>query len=202
MGKIVGYVRVSSRDQNADRQMDEMEKRGVQRKHIYLDQKSGCNFERPSYRKMIREIRKGDLILIKSIDRLGRNYREVIEQWQLLTRSKGVDIRVLDMPLLDTTIAKDLLGTFISDLVLQLLSFVAENERAMIRARQAEGIEAARRRGVKFGRPRREKPPWFDAVFAQWRRGEITQKKAAERLGLPVSTFAMMAKREMEQNAD
>ena len=165
MGKIVGYVRVSSKDQNADRQMDEMEKRGVLRKHIYLDQKSGCNFERPSYRKMIREIRKGDLILIKSIDRLGRNYREVIEQWQLLTRDKGVDVRVLDMPLLDTTIAKDLLGTFISDLVLQLLSFVAENERAMIRARQAEGIEAARRRGVKFGRPRREKPPWFDAVF-------------------------------------
>ena len=202
MGKIVGYVRVSSKDQNADRQMDEMEKRGVLRKHIYLDHKSGCNFERPSYRKMIREIRKGDLILIKSIDRLRRNYREVIEQWQLLTRDKGVDVRVLDMPLLDTTIAKDLLGTFISDLVLQLLSFVAENERAMIRARQAEGIEAARRRGVKFGRPRREKPPWFDAVYRQWRRGEITQKKAAERLGLPVSTFAMMAKREMEQNAD
>ena len=151
---------------------------------------------------MIREIRKGDLILIKSIDRLGRNYREVIEQWQLLTRDKGVDVRVLDMPLLDTTIAKDLLGTFISDLVLQRLSFVAENERAMIRARQAEGIEAARRRGVKFGRPRREKPPWVDAVFRQWQRGEITQKKAAERLDLPVSTFAMMAKREMEQNAD
>ena len=141
-------------------------------------------------------------MLNKSIDRLGRNYREVIEQWQLLTRDKGVDVRVLDMPLLDTTIAKDLLGTFISDLVLQRLSFVAENERAMIRARQAEGIEAARRRGVKFGRPRREKPPWFDAVFRQWQRGEITQKKAVERLDLPVSTFAMMAKREMEQNAD
>ena len=194
MGKIVGYVRVSSKDQNADRQMDEMEKRGVLRKHIYLDQKSGCNFERPSYRKMIREIRKGDLILIKSIDRLGRNYREVIEQWQLLTRDKGVDVRVLDMPLLDTTIAKDLLGTFISNLVLQLLSFVAENERAMIRARQAEGIEAVRRRGVKFGRPRAEIPPDFEEVLTLWQENKISKREGARILNTNHTTFSRWIK--------
>ena len=191
MGKIVGYVRVSSKDQNADRQMDEMEKRGVLRKHIYLDQKSGCNFERPSYRKMIREIRKGDLILIKSIDRLGRNYREVIEQWQLLTRDKGVDVRVLDMPLLDTTIAKDLLGTFISNLVLQLLSFVAQNERENIHQRQSEGIRAARLRGVKFGRPSK-----FLAgdrtraqIIQEWRAHRITAAQAGAALGVSRRTL-------------
>ena len=199
MSRIVGYVRVSTTDQNIHRQIDEMEKRGVHRRNIYCDKESGYSFERPSYQKMMRSLKKGDLIFIKSIDRLGRNYKEVIEQWQIITKKKGIDIRVLDMPLLDTTIAKDLLGTFISDLVLQLLSFVAENERAMIRARQAEGIKAAKTRGVKFGRPRRKKPEQFEGIYQQWRLGKITQRKAAQLLELPVSTFSVMAKREEQR---
>ena len=197
-----GYARVSTKEQNEQRQIIALEEFGLNLRQIFIDKQSGKNFERANYQRLTRRLKEGDTLVVKSIDRLGRNYNEILEQWRIITKEKRAAIVVLDMPLLDTRRGKDLLGTFISDLVLQLLSFVAENERAMIRARQAEGIEAARRRDVKFGRPRREKPPWFDAVFRQWQRGEITQKKAAERLDLPVSTFAMMAKREMEQNAD
>lgn len=199
MKRIVGYVRVSSKDQNVARQLDEIEKQNMRVDKLYLDMQSGCDFRRPAYRRMLREVKTGDMILIKSIDRLGRNYTEVIDQWRLITKEKGVDIRVLDMPLLDTTMAKDLLGTFISDLVLQLLSFVAENERRMIHSRQAEGIAAAKRRGVKFGRPRRAVPEAFNLVYDKWRSGELTQRAAAARLDLPVSTFANMAKRKEER---
>ena len=148
-----GYVRVSSRDQNADRQLLALQELNIPGKNIYVEKQSGKDFERPQYRKMVRRFKRDDLLYIKSIDRLGRNYAEILEQWRILTREKGVDIVVLDMPLLDTRRGKDLLGAFLSDIVLQVLSFVAENERASIRQRQAEGIAAAKIRGVKFGRP-------------------------------------------------
>ena len=148
-----GYIRVSSRDQNEDRQLIAMREAGVETKNIYLDKQSGKDFNRPQYQRMLRRMRKDDLLYIKSIDRLGRNYQEILCQWRELTEGKRVDLVVLDMPLLDTRRGKDLMGTFLSDIVLQVLSFVAENERSNIRQRQAEGIAAARARGVKFGRP-------------------------------------------------
>ena len=150
---VYGYVRVSSRDQSEDRQLIAMKKLGVPENKIYVDKESGRDFDRPMYREMVRELNKNDLVYIKSIDRLGRNYKEIVEQWQFLTRVVQADIVVIDMPLLDTRRGKDLLGTFLSDIVLQVLSFVAENERDNIRSRQREGIEAAKERGVKFGRP-------------------------------------------------
>ena len=153
--KSYGYIRVSSRDQNEDRQLIALTEVGVPQKNIYLDKQSGKDFNRPQYKKLLRKLKKDDLLFIKSIDRLGRNYVEILEQWRILTKEKGVDIVVLDMPLLDTRRGKDLMGTFLSDIVLQVLSFVAENERVNIRQRQAEGIAAAKARGVRFGRPRR-----------------------------------------------
>ncbi len=167
-GKTYGYIRVSTQEQNIDRQLHSLFDMGIDRKNIYIDKQSGKNFKRPSYIKMVRKIREGDLLIVKSIDRLGRNYQEIMEQWRILTKEKKVDIRILDMPLLDTTMTKDLLGTFISDIVLQLLSFVAENERDNIRQRQAEGIAAARARGVQFGKPRIPIPGNFPELYRQW----------------------------------
>ena len=190
---IYGYVRVSSRDQNEDRQLAALREIGVERNRIYLDKQSGKDFDRPQYKKLLRKLKKGDLLYVKSIDRLGRNYEEILQQWRVLTREKGVDIVVLDMELLDTRRGKDLMGTFLSDIVLQILSFVAENERANIRMRQAEGIAAAKARGVRFGRPPRPLPVEFDGVYRKWRNGEITGTAAAKACGMPLATFRYKA---------
>lgn len=187
--KVYGYIRVSARDQNEDRQLIALKERNVPPKNIYIDKQSGKDFLRPKYMKLLRKVKSGDLIIVKSIDRLGRNYQEIIEQWRIITKEKGVDIIVLDMPLLDTTRGKDLLGTFIADIVLQLLSFVAENERENIRTRQAEGIEAAKKRGVVFGRPKKELPEDFEIICMKWLRKELTTVEAMERTNLKQSTF-------------
>lgn len=186
---IYGYIRVSSRDQNEDRQLIALKKVGVAEKNIYLDKQSGKDFNRPQYKKLLRKLKKDDLLYIKSIDRLGRNYEEILQQWRMLTKEKGVDIVVLDMPLLDTRRGKDLMGTFLSDIVLQVLSFVAENERTNIRQRQAEGIAAAKAKGVKFGRPPLPLPENFYEIHKAWREKKITLKEAAEACKMPVGTF-------------
>ena len=193
--KRYGYVRVSSKDQNEARQMVALRKEGIAEADIFIDKQSGKDFERPAYRKMLRKLQPGDLLVIKSIDRLGRNYDEIIRQWQFLTRDKEVDILVLDMPLLDTRQGKDLLGTFISDLVLQILSFVAENEREVIRQRQAEGIAAAKAKGVRFGRPERPLPDNFAKVYKDWKEGLITGSRAAAACQMPLTTFRRKADR-------
>lgn len=164
-----GYIRVSSTDQNEDRQLMAMRELTIPEKHLFVEKQSGKDFERPQYKKMVRRLKAEDLLYIKSIDRLGRNYGEILEQWRILTKEKGVDIVVLDMPLLDTRRGKDLMGTFLSDIVLQVLSFVAESERDSIRQRQAEGIAAAKARGVRFGRPPKPLPPNFHQVHRDWR---------------------------------
>lgn len=186
---IYGYIRVSSRDQNEDRQLIALKEVGVAEKNIYLDKQSGKDFNRPQYKKLLRKLKKDDLLYIKSIDRLGRNYEEILQQWRMLTKEKGVDIVVLDMPLLDTRRGKDLMGTFLSDIVLQVLSFVAENERTNIRQRQAEGIAAAKAKGVKFGRPPLPFPENFYEIHKAWREKKITLKEAAEACKMPVGTF-------------
>lgn len=165
---IYGYVRVSSTDQNEERQLLALSKIGVSQQNIFLDKLSGKNFDRPQYKRLIRKLKKDDLLYIKSIDRLGRNYEEILHQWRYMTKEKKIDIVVLDMPLLDTRRGKDLMGTFLSDIVLQILSYVAENERVNIRQRQAEGIAAAKKRGVKFGRPISPVPENFEAVCKAW----------------------------------
>lgn len=190
---IIGYARVSSTDQNEDRQVDELIKYGVKLENIYTDKQSGKDFVRPAYIEMMSKLRKNDVLIIKSIDRLGRNYSEIQEEWKRITKKKKADIVVLDMPLLDTTQRKDLLGTFISDLVLQLLSFVAENERVNIRKRQAEGIAAAQKRGVKFGRPKTEIPYNFEENYTLWKKKKISARQAAKNCGLPLSTFYRIA---------
>ena len=179
-GSIYGYVRVSTREQNEDRQLIALREVGVSDKNIFMDKQSGKDFERPQYKKLLRKMKKDDLLYIKSIDRLGRNYEEILQQWRIITKDKGVDIVVLDMPLLDTRRGKDLMGTFLSDIVLQVLSFVAENERTNIRQRQTEGIAAAKARGVRFGRPPRPLPDNFHAVYQRWRAGKITGTAAAK----------------------
>lgn len=186
---IYGYVRVSARDQNEDRQMIALSEQGVARKNIYVDKQSGKDFNRPQYKKLLRKLKRDDLLYIKSIDRLGRNYEEIQNQWRILTKDKGVDIYVIDMPLLDTRRGKDLVGTFVSDIVLQVLSFVAENERTNIRQRQAEGIAAAKARGVRFGRPPQPLPPNFHDVYQQWRLKKISVSEAAKECSMPRSTF-------------
>ena len=194
---VYGNVRVSSRDQNEDRQLIAMKKLGVPESGIYMDKESGRDFDRPRYREMVQKLERGDLVYIKSIDRLGRNYKEIVEQWQHLTRVKEADIVVIDMPLLDTRRGKDLLGTFLSDIVLQVLSFVAENERANIRSRQREGIEAARERGVRFGRPVLPMPEDFEEIIRALRKGEITAAEAARRCGFSRATlYSRIAKLE------
>ena len=190
-----GYIRVSSRDQNEDRQLLALRALGLREENILLDKQSGKDFERPQYKRLIRRLRRDDVIYVKSIDRLGRNYGEIQEQWRMLTREKGADIVVLDMPLLDTRRGKDLMGTFLSDIVLQVLSFVAENERSNIRQRQAEGIAAARVRGVRFGRPPAPLPENFDEVRQEWREKKVTLREAANLCGMPEGTFYAKARR-------
>lgn len=188
-GSIYGYVRVSTREQNEDRQLIALREVGVSDKNIFMDKQSGKDFERPQYKKLLRKMKKDDLLYIKSIDRLGRNYEEILQQWRIITKDKGVDIVVLDMPLLDTRRGKDLMGTFLSDIVLQVLSFVAENERTNIKQRQAEGIAAAKAQGIKFGRPPLPLPDNFYEVHKAWRSKKITLKQAAEACNMPVGTF-------------
>ena len=187
--KIYGYVRVSSQEQNEDRQLIAMAESGVARGNIFIDKQSGKDFERPNYKRLMKRLRPGDTLIIKSIDRLGRNYEEIQNQWRIITKEKKVDIVVIDMPLLDTRRDKNLLGTFISDLVLQLLSFISENERATIRQRQAEGIAAAKKRGVRFGRPTKEAPPNFDELIVKWQKKEIPLNEILRQYGMSESTF-------------
>ena len=186
---VYGYIRVSSKDQKEDRQQIALKEVGVELQNIYVDKQSGKDFNRPQYKKMLRKLKKDDLLYIKSIDRLGRNYEEILQQWRILTKEKGVDIVVLDMPLLDTRRGKDLMGTFLSDIVLQVLSFVAENERTNIKQRQAEGIAAAKAQGIKFGSPPLPLPDNFYEVHKAWRSKKITLKQAAEACNMPVGTF-------------
>ena len=187
--KYFGYMRVSSREQNEDRQRVALLEMGVPEENIYMDKMSGKNFDRPQYKKMLRKLNGNTVLFIKSIDRLGRNYADLNEQWRIITKEKRADIVVIDMPLLDTRREKNLLGTFISDIVLALLSYVAENERLNIRQRQAEGIAAAKAKGVKFGRPSRSVPDNFDEVHREWREKKITLKEAAKACDMPVGTF-------------
>ncbi len=189
MAEMYGYIRVSSRDQNEDRQLIALQELSVPDKNIFLDKQSGKDFNRPQYRRMVQKLKKDDILYMKSIDRLGRNYGEILEQWRFLTKEIGIDIVVVDMPLLDTRRGKDLMGTFLSDIVLQVLSFVAENERINIRKRQAEGIAAAKARGVKFGRPALPYPDNFQEIYLEWKEKKITLQQAASACEMPVGTF-------------
>lgn len=186
---VYGYARVSSQEQNEDRQLIALQEQGVPKRSIYIDKKSGKDFERPAYQRLLKKLREGDLVVLKSIDRLGRNYQEVMDQWRIITKEIGADVKVIDMPLLDTTVAKDLLGTFIADLVLQVLSFVSENERANIKQRQAEGIAAAKRRGVKFGRPSKSLPDNFDELFHLWREKKISSEELSMQCNMAMSVI-------------
>lgn len=186
---VFGYVRVSSQEQNEDRQLISMEQAGVPRSNIYIDKQSGKDFNRPNYKRLMKKLRSGDTLFIKSIDRLGRNYEEILNQWRIITKEKSVDVVVIDMPLLDTRHEKNLLGTFISDIVLQLLSYVSETERANIKQRQAEGIAAAKKRGVKFGRPIKEMPPNFGELITQWEKKELTMQEIMKTYDMSESTF-------------
>ena len=187
MTDTYGYARVSTKEQKEDRQLLALWEMKVPRKNIYTDRQSGKDFNRPMYRRLLKRLKEDDLLYIQSIDRLGRNYEEILEQWRVLTREKKVDIVVLDMPLLDTRRGKDLMGTFLSDVVLQVLSFVAENERKTIR--QREGIEAAKLRGVQFGRPRKPLPENFEQICVLWQSGELSSRKAAKLCGMPLTSF-------------
>lgn len=190
-----GYIRVSSKDQNEARQLDALYQQGKKYDAIFIDKQSGKDFNRPQYKALYRKLKKGDTLYIKSIDRMGRNYDEIIQEWRRITRFREADIVVLDMPLLDTRRGKDLMGTFLSDIVLQVLSFVAENERSNIRQRQAEGIAAAKRRGVRFGRPPQTLPENFEEVCKQWKSGEITGTNAAKECGMAMSSFRYRAEK-------
>jgi len=187
--KIYGYVRVSSADQNEDRQMIDMNELKIPPSQIFIDKQSGKDFNRPSYKELTDKLQSGDLLYIKSIDRLGRNYDEIQNQWKILTKEYGVDIAVIDMPILDTRNGKDLMGTFLADIVLQVLSFVAQNERDMIRKRQSEGIKAARARGIHLGRPIKKPPENFGELVKQWERGKMSFEKILEQTGMKQATF-------------
>lgn len=184
-----GYVRVSSRDQNEQRQLIALKKKHIDPRNIYIDKQSGKDFNRPQYNRMVRRLRPGDVLYIHSIDRLGRDYEEILNQWRKLTKQTGIDICVIDMPMLDTRMGKDLMGTFIAELVLQILSFVAQNERENIRKRQAEGIAAAKARGVHLGRPAKEVPPNFREILHDLENGRISTKEAMLRSNMTESTF-------------
>ena len=192
-----GYARVSTKEQNAERQRIALTAFGVAANAIFVDKQSGKDFERTQYRKLIRKLKDGDTLVVKSIDRLGRNYDEILEQWRLITKEKHAAIVVLDMPLLDTRQSRDLTGTLIADIVLQLLSYVAQTEREFIRQRQAEGIAAAKARGVQFGRKPKEKPPEYHAVLEAWRRKELSARTAAARLGVTHKTFQKWASKDV-----
>ena len=189
MNEQYGYLRVSTREQNEDRQLIALRGLSIPERNIYLDKQSGKDFQRPQYRRMVKRLQPDDLLYVKSIDRLGRNYEEILEQWRILTKEKRVDIVVLDMPLLDTRRGKDLMGTFLSDVVLQVLSFVAENERTNIRQRQTEGIAAAKARGVRFGRPPHPLPDNFRQIHRDWRSKKLTLREAAKACQMPAGTF-------------
>lgn len=186
---VYGYVRVSTREQNTDRQLIALKAYGVDSNNILIDKQSGKNFNRHNYKRLIKMLRKGDTVVIKSLDRLGRNYNDVIQQWQKITKKIKADIVILDMPILDTTQHKDLIGTLISDIVLQLLSYVAENERVNIKQRQAEGIAAARERGVRFGRPKAYNAEKYVSVYERVRKKEISPKQAMNIIGCCQSTY-------------
>lgn len=187
--EIYGYVRVSSTDQNEERQLIALRGKNVDEKNIYMDKQSGKDFNRPQYKKLVRKLRPGDLLYILSIDRLGRNYEEIQNQWRVLTKEKGIDICVIDMPLLDTRQGKDLMGTFIADLVLQILSFVAQSERENIKKRQAEGIAAAKARGVKFGRPEKEVPDDFGKIVKAWEQKRLSFSEVLKKCNMSEATF-------------
>lgn len=184
-----GYIRVSTREQNEDRQRNALREFGIGDGQLYMDKQSGKDFQRPAYRRLLRKLKNGDTLVIKSIDRLGRNYEEILEQWRVITKEKQAAIVVLDMPLLDTRQNRDLTGTLIADIVLQLLSYVAQTEREFIHQRQAEGIAAAKARGVKFGRPPKSRPAEFAAVKARWEGGGISAREAARQMGVSHPTF-------------
>ncbi len=188
-----GYARVSTREQNEERQLFALRAMSIPEQNIFIDKQSGKDFERPQYKRLFKKLKPDDLIYIKSIDRLGRDYEEIQNQWRLLTKEKGVDIVVLDMPLLDTRRGKDLIGTFLSDIVLQVLSFVAENERTNIHQRQAEGIAAAKAKGVRFGHPPGPLPENYHSAYMRWKSGAITGTAAAKECGMPLSTFRYKA---------
>ena len=189
MSKVYGYVRVSSVDQNEERQLIEMERVGVPRDNVFIDKQSGKNFDRPNYKRLIRRLKEGDLLYILSMDRLGRNYAAVVEEWRCLTQEKGIAIVVLDLPILDTRRSCDLTGRLIADIVLALLSYVAQTEREFCRQRQREGIAAAKARGVRFGRPPKERPEAYEALREAWARGDVSAREAARRLGITHRTF-------------
>lgn len=199
MGQQYGYVRVSTREQNEERQLIAMQRFGLMESQIIIEKQSGKDFERPKYQRLLKKMKQGDTLIIKSIDRLGRNYDEILDQWRTITKHKQADIIVLDMPLLDTRQGRDLTGVLISDIVLQLLSYVAQTEREFIRQRQAEGIEAARARGIRFGRPRISRPDQFEALRLQWERGEISSRKAAEQLDVSYQTFLRWTKEDAKK---
>ena len=186
---VYGYVRVSSKDQNEERQIVALQEFGVVAKRIYLDKLSGKDFERPQYQKMMKKLKAGDTLVIKSIDRLGRNYDEILMQWRIITKQKNAAIVVLDMPLLDTRQSRDLTGTLIADIVLQLLSYVAQTEREFIRQRQQEGIAVAKAKGVRFGRAPMERPPEYEPLRVMWKKGEISARCASKQLGITHKTF-------------
>jgi DNA invertase Pin-like site-specific DNA recombinase len=189
-----GYVRVSTKDQNEARQIIALSEYGIEQKYIYMDKQSGKNFDRPQYQKMLRKLKKDDTLVIKSIDRLGRNYEEILAQWRCITKEKQANIVVLDMPLLDTAQSRDLTGTLIADIVLQLLSYVAQTEREFIRQRQAEGIAAAKARGVRFGRKPLQHPENFEEVLTAWNAKELSARSAARQLGVTHNTFLNWAR--------
>lgn len=198
-GKTYGYIRVSSVDQNEDRQRIALSGKDISEQNIYMDKQSGKDFNRPQYKKLVKRLKPGDLLYVLSIDRLGRNYEEIQNQWRVLTKEVGIDISVIDMPLLDTRNGKDLMGTFIADLVLQILSFVAQSERENIKKRQAEGIAAAKAKGVRFGRPPKPLPEDFHQIYQRWKVGKITGTAAARECKMPLSTFRYRA--EIYKNA-
>ena len=189
MATVYGYVRVSTREQNEDRQIIAMQEVGIKKKNIYIDKQSGKDFNRPMYQKLFRKLEENDVLYIKSIDRLGRNYEEILEQWRIITKEKNADIVVMDMTILDTRQGKDLIGTLIADLVLALLSYVSENERSNIKSRQKEGIAAAKKRGVQFGRPPKPLPDDFEEIYQAWRKKEMSVEEAAKRCNFTKATF-------------
>ena len=199
IGNMYGYARVSTRDQNEARQIVSLREIGIEKENIFVDKQSGKDFNRPKYRKLLRKLKKGDVIYVQSIDRLGRNYEDIIEQWKIITREKHADIVILDMPLLDTRRGKDLMDTFLSDIVLALLSYISENERINIRQRQAEGIAAAKARGVHFGRTQMPLPDSFEDAFELYTKKELTISEAAEQCGMKRSTFFKRAKQYLNE---
>lgn len=200
--KTYGYIRVSSRDQNEERQVVAMREFGVPDANMVIDKQSGKNFDRPGYLKLMRKLKTGDVLVVKSIDRLGRNYDEILEQWRYITKEKEAHVVVLDMPLLDTRQGRDLTGVLIADIVLQLLSYVAQTEREFIRQRQREGIEAAKARGVHFGRKPMEKPENYREVMTAWKNGEISGRNAAQQLGISHTAFQKWVKNEKENPSE